>query len=115
MELKDYRLRIFLWDQLIRPIKKIANRNIFQSFLIALIIINFISFKSLYIFWISIILVAFISIMDIIKYYKSGEYIKNYRKEKYPEYRKTIKKLKKEKTMVENVGQGEKNKDEEKD
>ena len=44
--------------------------------------------------------ILLISIIDIVHYWKSGIYISHYRKEKYPDYRKTIKELKKQDTQL---------------
>ena len=92
-----FKFKIFLWDQFIRPLKHLLNRHTLQSCLIALVMINFISFESLIFFWIALIIVLGISVIDVIQYWKSGEYISHYRKEKYPDYRKIIKEVKKKK------------------
>lgn len=91
----DYKIKIFLWDQFIRPLKKLLNRHIIQSTLIGLIFVNFFTFNSIYFFLISLTFVLLISILDIVHYWKSGKYIYNYRKEKYPSYRKHIKEFQK--------------------
>lgn len=99
MKLEGYKVKIFLWDQLIRPVKKLINRHSLQSVMIALVIVNFIAFKSEIIFWVSIATILLISVIDVKDYWRSGEYMSHYRQEKYPEYRKTIKELKKPKPI----------------
>jgi len=99
MDENKFKLKIFLWDQFIRPLKKLINRHTLQSCLIALVMINFISIKSRSFFWIALLIVFCISVIDAIQYWKSGEYISHYRKEKYPEYKKIIKEVKKKKEL----------------
>ena len=88
------KLRIFLWDQFIRPLKRLANRHTLQSALIALVMINFVTFNSEPFFWASLSVILLISMIDIRDYWRSGKYIGHYRKEKYPDYRKAIKEAK---------------------
>lgn len=101
-ESKKSRLKIFLWDQFIRPIYLLGTIHQLQSLLLALLILNFITWKSIIFFWILVILLAIIFIYQMVKYYQSGEFIANYRKFKsergeYSDYRKLTKVLKKEK------------------
>jgi len=98
-EPNNYKIKIFLWDQFIRPIYILINLYNLQAIILAMIIINFITYKSLVAFWILIILALIISLFDIVKYWKSGEFIYNYRSYKYPGYRKIIKELKKSKAQ----------------
>lgn len=99
MEKQDYKLKIFLWDQFIRPLKKLVSRHTLQSVLIALVILNFVTFNFIAFFWASITIILIISIIDIREYWKSGKYISHYRQEKYPDYRKVIKEIKKKKEI----------------
>ena len=99
MDENKYKLKIFLWDQFIRPVNNLINRHTLQSLLISLIMVNFISLKSIPFFWIASIIVLYISVVDAIKYWESGEFMSHYRKEKYPEYRKALKEVKKKKQI----------------
>ena len=100
-EAKSYRLKIFFWDQLIRPLQLLLNIHQLQAILLALLILNFVVWKSIISFWILAIALGIIFIYQIVQYYKSGEFIYNYRKYKsekgkYHDYRKVTKVLKKE-------------------
>jgi len=101
-EAKKSRLKIFLWDQLVRPIYLLLNLYQLQAILIALIIVNFVVWKSVWAFYIMAALLAVVFVYQIVKYYQSGEFIHNYRKYKsdrgeYTDFRKLAKTLKKEK------------------
>lgn len=89
--IRKYKLKAFLWDQFILPLYSIFKLEQLMAIIIAVLVLNFISFKSSILFLISSILLIAMSIFDIVKYYKSGEFLKNYREHKYPEYRKAIK------------------------
>jgi hypothetical protein len=95
MERQDkYKVKMFLWDQLVRPFHMFINVHQLKPIILALIIANFVIFKIFILFWGLVILLGIIFIYEIYKYWKSGEFIHNYRKFKYPEYRKAIKTLK---------------------
>lgn len=101
-EAKKTRFRIFLWDQFILPFYLLLNLYQLQALLIALIISNFVVWKNVTFFWVLVLSLGIIFIYQIIKYYKSGEFMHNYRKYKsergeYKDYRKVAKILKKEK------------------
>ena len=106
-----YRLRVFLWDQFIRPFYSLVSIHQIKALLLALIIVNFFSFKSSGIFWFGIIALGIIFTHEIIKYWKSGEYMSNYREYKYPDYKRTIKQIKKQKHLntLNNLNQDETN------
>ena len=98
---KTVRLKIFLWDQLIRPVYLLLNIHQLQALLLALLILNFVVWKSIWGFWVLSLLLAVIFIYQITQYYKSGEFMHNYRKYKsdkgeYADYRKATKILKKD-------------------
>jgi len=90
----QYRFKIFLWDQFIRPLKSILTLNNLQALALSLIILNFVIWRSITVFWIFLIIALFISLKELIRYWRSGEFMYNYRKEKYPEYKKIIKEIK---------------------
>lgn len=96
------KFKMFLWDQLVRPFKMLMKLG---SIKILLIFITL--FSILYerdglwdiVFWISIILLLVLIVYDdIYLYIRSGEFIANYRNEKYPSFRKVMKEIKKEKS-----------------
>lgn len=102
-EIKKARFKIFLWDQFILPVYLLLNIHQLQALLLALLILNFIIWKNILFFWFLVITLGIIFIYQTIKYYKSGEFVYNYRKYKsekgeYKDYRKLTKILKKEKS-----------------
>lgn len=103
---KTTRFKIFMWDQFIRPLYLLLNIHQLQALLLALLILNFVTWKSILAFWILTISLAVIFLAQIIQYYKSGEFMHNYRKYKsdvgqYKDYRKTTKILKNSKKAKE--------------
>lgn len=101
-EAKSARLKIFLWDQLVRPVLLLLNIHQLQLLLLALLFLNLAVWKDVLAFFILLVLLAIIFFYEIYKYYKSGEFIHNYRKYKsdkgqYSDYRKLTKELKQEK------------------
>lgn len=95
-EEKKYKIKAFLWDQIVRPIYSFFNLSQLSSLILAILILNFITIKSLIVFIVLIVLLIIFSIIDIIGYYKSGKFMDNYRKYKYPEYKAVIKKIRQE-------------------
>ena len=91
-----FRLKVFLWDQFVRPAYAFFNLPHLNVILIALLIVNFVIIKSVPFFWILIVIWAGIVGYEVRQYWKSGEYMHNYRKHNYPGYRKSIKQIKKE-------------------
>lgn len=85
-----YNLKAFMWDQLIRPV---MNSNFLRLVFLIMIFVSIVVFKSVNLFFVFIVLTLLISIYELVKYYKSGEYKDNYRKFKYPDYRKTMKEI----------------------
>lgn len=102
-----YNIKAFAWDQLIRPI---TNSEFLRLVFLIMIFVSIIIFKSTSLFFIFIILTLIVSIYDLIKYYQSGEYKDNYRKYKYPDYRKAMKELKqaRKNSPINNIGGGDK-------
>lgn len=96
---KLMRVRIFLWDQLVRPLYLIFSTHQLKPILLSLMIINFIIFKSSTSFFVLSFLLAIIFSYELYNYWKSGEFMKNYREYKYPEYREAIKKIKESKHL----------------
>ena len=93
-EAKKYKIKAFLWDQLVRPIRLLLNIHQLKALLIALTILSVVVFKSTKLFFGVIIPLAIIFGYELYQYYKSGEYIHNYRTYKYPEYKKFTKVMK---------------------
>jgi hypothetical protein len=107
---QNERFKIFLWDQFIRPIYLLLNIHQAQAILLALLILNFLIWKSITAFWILFFALGTIFAYQIYKYYKSGEFIHNYRKYKsekgkYGDYRKFVKKLKDSESQKEMTGE----------
>jgi hypothetical protein len=107
-EAKKSRLKIFLWDQLVRPVYLLLNIHQLQALLIAILILNIAVWKNFVVFWVLAIALLVIFTYQIFKYYQSGEFIYNYRKYKsdkgkYSDYRKLTKILKKEKLTTADV------------
>ena len=90
-EVNKFRIKAFLWDLFILPIYSFFTTEQLRSIMIAILIINIFIFKSAIIFYIFIILVIITATLDLIRYYKSGEFIHNYRKYKYGDWKKAIK------------------------
>lgn len=93
---KLLRFKIFLWDQFIRPIYALSNINIIKITLLVLLFVFIIVNAPIGSVYIVGVMLLVIFIYEIIKYYKSGEFIGNYRKYKYPEYKRATKIFKKE-------------------
>lgn len=91
-----FRLKVFLWDQFILPFYLIFTMEQLRSIFIAILIVNFVTLKSFIIFISSTCFILFTSILDVFKYWKSGEFMHNYRKYKYGDYRKVAKEFKKQ-------------------
>jgi len=92
---RSYKLKMFLWDQFLRPFNSLTELHQLKSVLLALTIVDILIIRSLLLLWIFISCFALIIIFDIYKYWKSGEYVYNYRKYKYPMYKKAINEIKK--------------------
>ena len=100
-EAEKYRFKIFLWDQFVRPFYLLLNIHQLQALLLALLILNFVTWQNIPTFWVLSISLLIIFIYQIYKYYQSGEFIHNYRKYKsergeYRDFRKLTKVLKEE-------------------
>ena len=95
-EATKYRMKAFLWDQFVRPVYIILNLHQLKGILLALLILSIIIFKSnaLFLFTSSTLVIIFS--YEIYKYYKSGEFMKNYRHYKYKDYKKATKAFKQE-------------------
>lgn len=91
-ETQTLRLKAFLWDQFVFRVYKFFNLQNAKGVLWGLLLISTISKYGVLSFFLLLALFL-ISVHEIIKYYKSGEYMKNYRDYKYPDYRKAIKEL----------------------
>lgn len=103
---KKTRFKIFLWDQFILPFYLLLNLYQLQALLIALIILNSLIWQNILAFYVLVISLGIVFLYQIVKYYKSGEFMHNYRKYKsekgeYGDYRKAIKTFKKEKERQE--------------
>jgi len=93
---KRYKRKAFLWDQFWLPLKElIFNIKHIKAALSIIAIVDLFVFRDyLYsyiipgLLWLILVLYD-----DIYKSWKSGEFIKNYRDHKYPEYRKAIKEV----------------------
>lgn len=101
-EAKSARMKIFLWDQFVRPIRLLFNIHILQALLLALLILNIVVWRNMWAFAFLVISLGIIFFVQIFEYYKSGEFMHNYRKYKsergeYGDYRKLTKVLKKSK------------------
>lgn len=95
-EAEQYRIKAFLWDQLVRPMYAIASASILKIFLLVFLFVAIIIKLHAIFVYITGAMLLVIFIYDICKYYKSGEFMYNYRKFKFPEYRKAVKSFKKE-------------------
>jgi len=93
-----YKIKAFLWDQFVRPISMLFNSNFLKFFLVIFMAYLIITKRNIILFFISAIILLITILFDIVKYYRSGEFIYNYRKYKYPQYRDYIKEVKKNKT-----------------
>lgn len=96
-EANKTRFRIFMWDQTIGYfLRYIWNLEILKAVLFILLsFLIFLDVRLRYIFLILLCL-AVIAVYEIIKYYKSGEFMHNYRKYKYPDYKRATKIFKRE-------------------
>lgn len=103
-----YNIKAFLWDQIVRPIRIVFNANFMRLLFLAMIFISIIILKSTVMFVIFLISTLITYVYELIKYYKSGEYKANYRKYRYPDYKKAIKEMKKSKNQTHTeLGKGE--------
>lgn len=105
-ESKKARLKIFLWDLFIRPIVVFVNIHQIKAILISIIFILIIIFKQDKIPLILLGILTIIYIYELFKYYKSGEFMYQYRayksgKNRYGDYRKVMKQIRKEKQSKE--------------
>jgi hypothetical protein len=96
---KKYKIKAFLWDLFIRPIYTLFDLSQINSIVVGFLIFNVLVLKSELLYWILAVLLIIFLIIDLVKYYKSGKYVDNLRKHKYPEYRAAIKKVRAEKKL----------------
>lgn len=95
--IKRYKLRAFLWDQFILPLGVVFNIKHIKTALLIIAIFDVLVLRN---YWYSYLIPGFLLLIliiydDIYKSWKSGEFIRNYRDHKYPEYRKAIKEVRK--------------------
>jgi hypothetical protein len=95
-EARRYRIKAFLWDQLIRPLYALASTSILKAVLLVFLIVSIIVELSPIIVYPVGVLLLVIYVYDIYKYWKSGEFMHNYRKYKFPDYKKATKAFKRE-------------------
>lgn len=95
-EAKKYRIKAFLWDQFVRPVYVLMNVQQLKGILLALLILSITLLDSKNLFWVTSIILVFIFSYEIYKYYKSGEFMHNYRKYKYTDYKRATKAFKRE-------------------
>lgn len=89
------RLKIFFWDQFVRPLYVFQSLSFLKILLLVLLFFGIaVNFPILIIFIIGSLL-GIIFAYELHKYYKSGEFIYNYRKFNYKDYKKDVAKLKK--------------------
>ena len=106
-EAEKYKIKAFMWDQFVRPTFLLFNLHQVKAILLALTIFS-VAMKWDISFWVAVIPLSFIFILEIIRYYKSGEYLYNYRKYKYSDYKKATKVFKrKEREKINNDDQKE--------
>lgn len=106
-EQEKFRIKVFFWDQLIRPIKSLLYIDQINALLVAALIVNLLFIRKA---WLSLLIASMLltfSIINLVKYYRSGEYIGNYRKERYSKFKQAIKEIKKEKSGGEDGKQAE--------
>ncbi len=97
-QINPTRVRIFLWDQFIRPFYTLTNMSSITIIVFILLGIS-IFMDKIIITWILFIILLIITILGLIRYYKSGEYMHHFRtykseKGQYSDYRKVIKEFK---------------------
>ena len=95
-EARKYRIKAFLWDQFVLPVYLLLNMQQLKGILLASLILSITVFNSQGIFWVTSALLVFIFSYEIYRYYKSGEFMHNYRKYKYTDYKKATKAFKRE-------------------
>ena len=95
-EANKYRIKAFLWDQLIRPLYALASTSIVKAALLVFLIVSIIVELSPIIVYTTGAVLLIIFVYDIYKYWKSGEFMYNYRKYKFPDYKKATKAFKRE-------------------
>ncbi|MEK6878160.1 MAG: hypothetical protein AABY22_01055 [Nanoarchaeota archaeon] len=103
-----YLLKAFLWDQFIRPFYAFLNINALIFIFLIILAYSILILKSKLLFIISLLIILVAIILDTIKYYKSGEFMYNYRKYKYPGYRNYIKNKPKGLNTLNNLNSNEK-------
>lgn len=96
MQSKSVRFKIFLWDQFIRPVYTLFDLDFIKTLLTALIVILLIIGSPIDYVIITAVGLFILSLVGLIRYYKSGDFVANYRKYKYPKYKKATKVFKKE-------------------
>lgn len=105
--MEDVKLKLFLWDQFVRPFHAITEMwflKIIASVLIFLALVT----KHYFVTLVLLIILILMLLLETLKYYKSGEYIKHYRdfkseQGKYSDYKKIVKEFKKGKTIDEEL------------
>lgn len=97
-EAKKHRIKAFLWDQFVRPFYALANTGVLKIGLLAFLFVAIVI--QLHPAWVYVagVLLILVFIYELVQYYKSGEFMHNYRKYKYPDYKKATKAFKKEET-----------------
>ena len=95
-EARRYRIKAFLWDQLIRPIHIMGSSSILKIFLLVFLFVAIIIQLNIIVVYTIGLILLLIFFYEIYKYYQSGEFMHNYRKYKYPDYKKATKVFKKE-------------------
>lgn len=100
-EESKFKLKAFLWDQFVSPIVSVFNVD--QIYIILTVFAFLSIFLKIPKYILPLLIIQFIvAIYKLVIYYRSGEFIKNYRdaqfkKKNIPNYRETIKKIRKEK------------------